>query len=62
MDPLPGTYYWKGLILMRAPDAPSARLRLEKAAPPQPLRPPIAPLKHPEPLTPAPGPRLVSIA
>ena len=62
MDPLPGTYYWKGLILVRAPDAPSSRLRLEPKEKPQPLRPPIEPLKHPEPLASLPGARLVSIA
>jgi hypothetical protein len=62
MDPLPGTYYWKGLILVRAPDAPSNRLRLEPKEKPEPLRAPIEPLKHADPLAPLPSPRLVSIA
>jgi len=62
MDPLPGTYYWKGLILVRAPDRPAPRDRLEPKEEPKPLRPPVEPLKHPVSLDPVSGPRLVSIA
>ncbi len=46
MDLLPGTYYWKGLILMRdRMRRPRARLGPQEK--PAPLRPPIEPLEHP---------------
>jgi hypothetical protein len=45
MDPLPGTFYWKGVILVRAPDAPFAPFRAPPKEKPPPLRPPIEPLK-----------------
>jgi len=51
MDPLPGTYYFKGVILVRAADSPLARFRPKPKELPKPLRPPIAPLLRPQPLT-----------
>jgi len=56
MDPLPGTYYFKGVILVRAADSPRARFRLK----PKPLLPPIVP--HPQSRALPSHLRLVSIA
>lgn len=64
MDPIPGTFYFKGVILVRAPDPPFYRVQGQRKDVVPPLRPPIAPLKHPPSLAPPPnsGLRLVSIA
>ena len=62
MDPLPGTYYFKGVILVRAADSALARFRLKPKEQPKPLRPPIAPLPHSKSLALPSHLRLVSIA